>query len=120
MGGGKGNAAGALVSIVAYSSCSISMILANKMLLSTYNFQYPIMLLLIQNLIAVILVSVAKECVRAVKYDSFKARVALEWLPVNLAFIAMLMTGFLSLKYLSVPMVRTVTFSNLFYGTLSC
>lgn len=99
------------VSILAYSSCSISMVLANKMLLSQYKFEFPIMLLFLQNIVAVVMVEAAKHCVPAVKYDGFKTEVAIEWLPVNMCFIAMLMTGFLSLKNLSVPMVTI--FKNL-------
>ena len=47
-----------------------------------------------------------------VKFRSrFDPKVAREWLPVNLLFCAMLMTGFLSLKALAVPMVTI--FKNL-------
>eukprot|EP01051_Picozoa_sp_SAG22_P034696 SAG22_NODE_15883_length_338_cov_0.644351_1_plen_56_part_01 len=56
------------------------------MLLSTYDFQYPIMLLFLQNMIAVFLVELAKKTTKTVKYDGFNMEVALEWLPVNLAF----------------------------------
>lgn len=46
-----------------------------------------------------------------VKFTRFRWAVALDWLPVNLLFIGMLMTGFLSLKALAVPMVTI--FKNL-------
>ena len=48
---------------------------------------------------------------RIVKYSRFNMDVAIDWLPVNLLFIAMLMTGFFSLKALAVPMVTI--FKNL-------
>ena len=41
----------------------------------------------------------------------FNSDVAMDWLPVNMLFCAMLMTGFLSLKALAVPMVTI--FKNL-------
>ena len=65
-----------------------------------------------QNSVAVLCCMLAKKLFpRIVKYSRFNMDVAIDWLPVNLLFIAMLMTGFFSLKALAVPMVTI--FKNL-------
>ena len=65
-----------------------------------------------QNSVAVLCCMLAKRLFpRIVKYSRFNMDVAIDWLPVNLLFIAMLMTGFFSLKALAVPMVTI--FKNL-------
>ena len=65
------------------------------------------------NSVALLCLFAAKKAMpTTVKFRSrFQRDVAVEWLPVNLLFCAMLMTGFLSLKALSVPMVTI--FKNL-------
>ncbi len=66
-----------------------------------------------QNSVALVCLFAAKKAVpNTVKFRKrLKWNVAMDWLPVNLLFCAMLMTGFLSLKALAVPMVTI--FKNL-------
>lgn len=102
----------AIVSSLTYSFCSISMVLANKTILSKLDFSYPLVLLLLQASTTVALVSIAKQVVPdVVSYPSFQFAIARRMLPVTLVFMAMLLTGFLSLQNLAVPMVTI--FKNL-------
>ncbi len=66
-----------------------------------------------QNSVALLCLFAAKSVMPGtVKFRArFNGDVAMDWLPVNLLFCAMLMTGFLSLKALAVPMVTI--FKNL-------
>ena len=67
---------------------------------------------MLQNSVAIVLLFLSQKMVPGVvKFSRFQWSVALDWLPVNLLFIGMLMTGFLSLKALAVPMVTI--FKNL-------
>jgi GDP-mannose transporter len=104
-----------ILSCVLYSFCSVAMVLANKAIPSTVPLelrsQMPqVGVLLFQCIIALGLVELARIFGYA-DYETVKWSVAKQWLPINLFFIAMLVTGFLSLVYASVPMVTI--FKNL-------
>lgn len=108
--GGPSSAGKALSSCALYSFCSVSMVLVNKSLASSYNsflsedVSLNYLLVVFQAVIAVIAVSFCKM-VRWVEYPTFSMKTALEWAPVNLFFCAMLFTGMESLEHNSVPMV---------------
>mmetsp|Transcript_31676 Transcript_31676/g.76707 ORF Transcript_31676/g.76707 Transcript_31676/m.76707 type:complete len:377 (-) Transcript_31676:349-1479(-) len=97
-----------------YSFCSVSMVLANKSLASSYNHliegDLNILLVVFQAIVAVIAVELCKA-LKWVEYPSFSMETAKEWAPVNICFCAMLFTGMASLQYNSVPMVTV--FKNL-------
>jgi len=99
-----------LMACLAYSTCSISMVLSNKALAATFPINIPIMLVVFQCVAAVILVEGARKF-GVVSYRDFELEMALKWLPVNVCFVAMLMTSFMSFKYLNVPMITV--FKNL-------
>eukprot|EP00741_Cyanophora_paradoxa_P004696 tig00000823_g4558.t1 len=100
----------AILSCFLYSFCSMCMVYVNKVVLSIYSFHFHFALLFIQNAIAVLLVSIAKQA-GIITYADFDAGTARRWLPVNFFFVAMLLTGTYSLRYLSVPMMTV--FKNL-------
>ncbi|CAJ1966265.1 unnamed protein product [Cylindrotheca closterium] len=99
---------------VFYSFCSVSMVLANKSLASSYNHliegDLNILLVVIQAIVAVLAVELCKA-LKWVEYPSFSMATAKEWAPVNICFCLMLFTGMASLQYNSVPMVTV--FKNL-------
>eukprot|EP00516_Mucochytrium_quahogii_P000626 CAMPEP_0203758146 /NCGR_PEP_ID=MMETSP0098-20131031/10898_1 /ASSEMBLY_ACC=CAM_ASM_000208 /TAXON_ID=96639 /ORGANISM=" , Strain NY0313808BC1" /LENGTH=197 /DNA_ID=CAMNT_0050650421 /DNA_START=190 /DNA_END=780 /DNA_ORIENTATION=- len=111
-------------SCLVYSFFSISMTLVNKVILTTYKFQYPMLLLLYQNGTCVILLQLAKYF-RFAEFDTINSKKLLAWIPLNILFVLMLLTGFFSLNALSVPMATIfknctnilITFGDLlFYG----
>ncbi|KAH0854418.1 hypothetical protein HID58_064218 [Brassica napus] len=95
---------GPLVSGAAYCISSCSMILMNKVVLSTYNFNAGISLMLYQNLISCLVVALLKFS-GVVSVEKFNWKLIRVWLPVNVIFVGMLISGMYSLKYINVAMV---------------
>ncbi|WOL18671.1 GDP-mannose transporter GONST1 isoform X1 [Canna indica] len=93
-----------ILSGIAYCISSCSMILLNKVALSTYGFSAGISLMLYQNFIAVIIV-LALQLMGIVSTERLTWKLIRVWLPVNLIFVSMLVTGMYSLKYINVAMV---------------
>ncbi|XP_072966359.1 GDP-mannose transporter GONST1-like [Typha angustifolia] len=95
---------GPLLSGIAYCAASCSMILLNKAVLSGYSFDAGISLMLYQNFICVIII-VALWFLGAVSTEKITWKLIRVWIPVNLIFVGMLVTGMYSLKYINVAMV---------------
>lgn len=86
-----------------YVSCSTVMVLTNKWLASTFGVHAHVSLLLMQNAVATATVALFKGA-GLVTYD-FELATAAQWLPVNACFVVMLLTSFVAMRYLSVPMI---------------
>ncbi|KAJ9182733.1 hypothetical protein P3X46_006693 [Hevea brasiliensis] len=97
----------ALLSGLAYCISSCSMILVNKLVLSTYDFNAGISLMLYQNLISVIIVSVL-SFLGIISTEPLTWQLIKVWLPVNVIFVGMLVTSMFSLKYINVAMVTVL------------
>lgn len=78
----------------------------------------------VQCFVALVMVETTKAF-GFISYPPFNWETARSWLPLNLLFVGMLFTGFLSLVYASVPMVTifknltnaiTVFGDNYFFG----
>lgn len=99
----------ALLSILMYVCCSVSMVLVNKCISVSLEPEVrarmpQISVIAFQCFVAVVLVEVAKAY-KFVDYPAFDMKTAKAWLPLNVLFVSMLCTGFLSLVYNNVPMV---------------
>ncbi|OWM68750.1 hypothetical protein CDL15_Pgr024937 [Punica granatum] len=95
---------GPLISGIAYCISSCSMILLNKVVLTSYNFNAGISLMFYQNLICsvvVILLGVSG----AVSVEKLNWKLIRVWIPVNVIFVGMLVSGMYSLKYINIAMV---------------
>lgn len=114
-----------------YSTCSVSMVLSNKCLASSFHpkdseqIDINILIVIFQAIIAVGCVEGCKHIGNWVEYPSFNLDTAKQWAPVNIFFCAMLFTGMASLQHNSVPMVTifknlanivTATGDYYFYG----
>lgn len=97
----------ALLSGFAYCISSCSMILVNKYVLSGYDFNAGISLMLYQNLVSVVIVSVL-SMLGVVSTEPLTWRLIRVWLPVNAIFVGMLVTSIFSLKYINVAMVTVL------------
>ncbi|GLT48789.1 hypothetical protein SLA2020_223880 [Shorea laevis] len=95
---------GPLVSGTAYCISSCSMILLNKVVLSGYNFNAGISLMFYQNLIACLVVAILSLC-RAVTVERLNWKLIKVWIPVNVIFVGMLVSGMYSLKFINIAMV---------------
>ena len=119
------DASSKLVSCLAYSACSLSIVLSNKMLTSSFKRDktqlpdqtYSLGMLAFQAFCATTVLLLAhifapeRNERGEAKPINMSVTSLLAWLPVNLAFTAMLFTGFVSLGHNSVPMVTL--FKNL-------
>ncbi|PWA71533.1 sugar phosphate transporter domain-containing protein [Artemisia annua] len=95
---------GPLISGTAYCLSSCSMILLNKVVLSSYSFNAGISLMFYQNLISSIIVIVL-GLLRVVSLEKLNWKLVKVWIPVNLIFVAMLVSGMYSLKHINIAMV---------------
>jgi GDP-mannose transporter len=95
---------GPLVSGAAYCISSCSMIILNKIVLSSYNFNAGVSLMLYQNLISCLVVAVL-DISGVVSVEKFNWKLIRVWMPVNVIFVGMLVSGMYSLKYINVAMV---------------
>ncbi|CAK8542245.1 unnamed protein product [Lathyrus sativus] len=97
----------ALLSGLAYCLSSCGMILVNKIILSTYDFNAGISLMVYQNFISVIIVSVL-SLLGLISTEPLTWRLIIVWFPVNVIFVGMLITSMFSLKYINVAMVTVL------------
>ncbi|CAI8598876.1 unnamed protein product [Vicia faba] len=97
----------ALLSGLAYCLSSCGMILVNKIVLSSYDFNAGISLMVYQNLISVIIVSVL-SLLGLISTEPLTWRLIRVWFPVNAIFVGMLITSMFSLKYINVAMVTVL------------
>jgi len=94
----------ALMPCVVYSLCSIAMVLSNKSLAASFPIDIPILLVVSQCAIAVVLVE-ASRMLGAVNYSPLDLTIVATWVPVNVAFVSMLLTSFLAFKFLNIPVI---------------
>ncbi|XP_012571887.1 GDP-mannose transporter GONST1 [Cicer arietinum] len=97
----------ALLSGLAYCLSSCGMILVNKFVLSSYDFNAGISLMVYQNFISVTIVS-ALSLLGLVSTEPLTWKLIKVWLPVNVIFVGMLITSMFSLKYINVAMVTVL------------
>lgn len=94
----------ASLSCCLYATCSMVMILTNKWLASSFDVQAYVSLLVMQNVIATALM-IGCKALGVVQYPYFDRRIAAAWFPVTSFFVLMLLTSFVAMRYLSVPMI---------------
>jgi GDP-mannose transporter len=93
-----------------YSFCSVSMIIVNKSLASSYNHHLDgstlnILLVVFQAITAVMCVESSKNLKLIEEYPPLSWETVKAWAPLNIFFCLMLFTGMASLQTNSVPMV---------------
>jgi GDP-mannose transporter len=91
----------AILSVLVYSCCSISMILVNKLIMNTYEMNYPNGILVLQTGGALAIIMAAKAA-KMVDYPAFSMSVTRKWLPLTFLFVSMLLTSMKSLGTMSV------------------
>eukprot|EP01061_Rhynchopus_euleeides_P019133 TRINITY_DN31479_c0_g1_i1.p1 TRINITY_DN31479_c0_g1~~TRINITY_DN31479_c0_g1_i1.p1 ORF type:complete len:350 (+),score=121.79 TRINITY_DN31479_c0_g1_i1:70-1050(+) len=107
---GKATVWETIFSVCAYSTCSISMVILNKLVIGTHHINYPTALLFFQALSAWILVAILKKF-GYVEFPSMDRALTLKWLPLTALFVGMLATSMLGLRTMSVQI--TVLIKNL-------
>lgn len=98
----------AIAACALYSFCSVSMVLTNKSLASSYRTETPIdlniLMVVFQAVVAVFCVDASRR-MGWVDISELSMETVKLWVPVNLFFCGMLFTGMASLQHNSVPMV---------------
>ena len=107
---GKATMIETMFSVVAYSTCSISMVILNKLVIDTHKINFPMALLFMQALSAFVLVAVLKK-MGHVDFPNMDKALLLKWLPLTALFVGMLGTSMLGLRTMSVQI--TVLIKNL-------
>ncbi|KAI3930060.1 hypothetical protein MKW92_014920 [Papaver armeniacum] len=97
---GSEKKSGPLLSGTAYCISSCSMILLNKVVLSSYGFDAGISLMFYQCHCCY-----GVETFGLVSTEKLTWKLIKVWIPVNIIFIGMLVTGMYSLKYINIAMV---------------
>jgi GDP-mannose transporter len=100
----------AIVSSAAYATCSVSMVLINKFVALSVEEKYRssipnIAVIWLQCAVAVLILFILRTF-ELVEFPAIQWSVVKQWLPINIIFVLMLSTGFLSFIYLSVPMIN--------------
>ena len=112
------------VSIAAYSTCSISMIILNKQILDKKQFAFPFVVIFFQNLSAIVVVVILKQA-QVIEYPKLEAKLVKRWLPLTGLFVGMLITSLMALKTMSIPLqtlikslaiILTALGDHLFFG----
>lgn len=93
-----------LLAGTAYCISSCSMIVLNKVVLSSYSFNAGISLMLYQNLLSTVLV-VLLHFFGFVSLERLNWKLVRVWIPVNVIFVGMLVSGMYSLNYINIAMV---------------
>lgn len=83
------------------------MILINKYVLSGYGFDAGISLMLYQNIVSMLTVSIL-NMFGLISTEPLTWRLIQVWLPVNVIFVGMLATSIFSLKYINVAMITVL------------
>eukprot|EP01059_Diplonema_ambulator_P035403 TRINITY_DN8308_c0_g1_i1.p1 TRINITY_DN8308_c0_g1~~TRINITY_DN8308_c0_g1_i1.p1 ORF type:complete len:342 (+),score=40.71 TRINITY_DN8308_c0_g1_i1:77-1102(+) len=91
------------LSTVAYSVCSVGMILMNKMITARYGVVRPAQLLMLQSVAGAALGYTIKHF-KVVEITDLDTRVLLKWMPLSCIFVAMLGTSLMSLYSMSMAM----------------
>ena len=98
----------AISACLLYSFCSVSMVLTNKSLASSYQQETAvdlnILVVVFQAIVAVFCVEFSKR-MGWIEIPELTTETIKLWIPVNLFFCGMLFTGMASLQHNSVPMV---------------
>lgn len=108
-----------ILSCLLYTAMSVSMVLVNKAISAQLDSEVrkrlpDFSIIFTQCIVAVFLVYGAR-LFRIVDFPDFSLATALRWLPVNILFVGMLCSGFISLTYVNVPMATVLkNMTNIF------
>ena len=97
------------MSSIAYAVCTISMVLSNKAI-SAYNSAEvraripPFFVVFYQSVFAVAFLEILKRS-KCIEYEDFTKRDAIAVLPLSILFVGMIVSGFMAISYINVPLM---------------
>jgi GDP-mannose transporter len=92
-----------LTSVLVYSLSSISMILLNKAFVKIFDARLTFSILALQSFLGLCLVVMAKR-MDYISYPEINRKMFLEWIPIALLNIIMIVSGMWNLQYISIPL----------------
>ena len=98
--------ANAATSCLVYSAFSMTMVLANKVVVTSYGFKLAFSLLFFQSLVAVAM-ALGGRALKLFTFEDLRLTNMKRWIPINIMFCIMLFTGFK--RYAQCIVVRRAT-----------
>ncbi|KAJ9465009.1 GDP-mannose transporter [Diplonema papillatum] len=95
------------LSVAAYSVCSISMVILNKLVIDSHGFNFPASLVFFQALSAFVLVLFLKR-IGVVEFPTMDRQLLIKWIPLTMLFTGMLGTSMLGLRTMSVSITLLI------------
>ena len=90
-----------------YALSSVCILIFNKIVLSSYRFNYPVLMTLFHMLISVFVLSAARKG-NLLSYTNFDRKLALRVFPLSLMFCANIVFGMYALRNTDIPMFATL------------
>ena len=97
----------ALLSAVSYALSSVCILIFNKIVLSSYKFNFPVIMTLFHMVVCVVLLALFRH-LHLLHYANFDSALALRALPLSLCFVGNIVVGMIALKATSIPMFATL------------
>jgi len=96
-----------IIAALCYALSSISIIIFNKSVFSTFGFRSPVFVCLVHLSVSLFLVVLLKALGR-IDYPDFDHRVFKRMIPLSLCFVGNILLGLLGTKLINVPMFTTL------------
>ncbi|CAM9733180.1 unnamed protein product [Choristocarpus tenellus] len=107
-----------VISCLAYSACSISMVLGNKAL-ATYGVDVHLLPVVFQCFFAMVMTKLLSAVgIPGLHAEAMNLKTAVSWLPINVLFCSMLFTSFMALKWIEIPMFQVFKTSTVVWVTI--
>ena len=90
-----------------YALSSVCILIFNKIVLSSYRFNYPVLMTLFHMLVSVFVLSAARKG-NLLSYANFDRQLALRVFPLSLMFCANIVFGMYALRNTDIPMFATL------------
>ena len=90
-----------------YALSSVCILIFNKIVLSSYRFNYPVLMTLFHMLVSVFVLSAARKG-NLLSYTNFDRNLALRVFPLSLMFCANIVFGMYALRNTDIPMFATL------------
>jgi len=96
-----------LIAALSYSVSSVSIIIFNKTIFSTFSFKSPVVVCLVHMTISLTLVVMLKAA-GTIDYDDFELRIFWKMVPLSVCFVSNILLGLWGTKLISIPMFTTL------------
>jgi len=96
-----------LMAALSYGFSSVSIIIFNKTVFSTFNFRSPVFVCLVHMILSFTLVVVLKA-IGSIEYKDFSLKIFIKMIPLSICFVGNILLGLLGTRLISVPMFTTL------------